>query len=80
VYRKLMMLLMAVAVLGLAIGLVGCPKKVAPPTGEVPPPMPGGPGRALPPGVESMPKPPVEEAPAEEAPAEEAPAEEAPGE
>jgi len=34
VYRKLMMLLAVVAVLGLAIGLVGCPQKkaAAPPT------------------------------------------------
>jgi len=58
VYRKLMMLLMAVAVLGLAIGLVGCPKKAAettaPPPGVTPnaPPAEYGPGRTEPPGLE----------------------------
>ncbi len=35
-YRKLMLVLMGVAVLGLAVGLVGCPK-AEPPTPSRPP-------------------------------------------
>ncbi len=77
-YRKLMMLMAVVAVLGLAIGLVGCPQKAAPPTGVGGSARPGGApgGPPGPPLIEE--EVPAEEAPAEEAPAEEAPAEEAP--
>ena len=72
-YRKLMMLLAVVAVLGLAIGLVGCPQ---PEPEGAPPPRQIGPPPLPPVEVEEG----TEEAPAEEAPAEEAPAEEAPAE
>lgn len=72
-YRKLMMLLAVVSVLGLVIGLVGCPQQetVAPPTGVAPPRPTGQPGL---PGGPPLPTPVEEE---EEAPEEEAP-EEAP--
>ena len=66
-YRKLMMLLMVVAVLGLAIGLVGCPQQETTPAGgggTPPEPMEGGPGRAGPPsptGTITPPEPEVEE-------------------
>ncbi len=61
-YRKLMMLLMVVAVLGLAIGLVGCPKKQLPTPVGPPPPIGVSPG----PGSELPPPPPVEEEEVEE--------------
>jgi hypothetical protein len=75
VYRKLMMLLIAVAVLGLAIGLVGCPEKQLPtPVGPLP-----DIGVAPGPGSELPPPPPVEEEEVEEEVVEEV-EEEAPGE
>ena len=35
-YRKLMLVLIGVAVLGLAVGLVGCPRAEPPPTDRLP--------------------------------------------
>ena len=73
-YRKLMALLIGVAMLGLVIGLAGCPSKKR--IKDVPGAGPGGlmPGYpAPPPGLGGKVP---EEAPAEEAPAEEAPVEE----
>ena len=77
-YRKLMMLLAVVAVLGLAIGLVGCPQEqTGPPPGQTP--MRTGPPRSVREEVKEQEKA-EEEATGEEAPAEDAPAEEATGE
>ena len=77
-YRKLMALLIGVVMLGLVIGIAGCPKKLRDESGTLrgfPPPPPGLSGQR---GGEVTP--PAEKAPAEEAPAEEAPVEEAPAE
>jgi len=79
VYRKLMALLIGVAMLGLVIGLAGCPgpKRIK----DVPGTGPGGLMEGYPPppaGIGGSPG--SEEAPAEEAPAEEVPAEEVPAE
>jgi len=79
VFRKLMIVLIALAVLGLAVGLVGCPPK---PQKTAPAPLPRdlpSPTKPVPEEAEEVIEAP-EEAPAEEAPAEEAPAEEAPAE